>query len=136
MLLIDLVEKYYSIIECKKTDGISNKIKQLEWIKIGKEFNSFNTHMERDFNSLKTLWENLKKKAKAVITAMNTNKYATGGGPYRTVKEDQIIERVIPIIKKELRVLITFTTQMLLQQVLNQLQVQVRETAVVPVSQN
>ncbi|XP_039293505.1 myb/SANT-like DNA-binding domain-containing protein 3 [Nilaparvata lugens] len=100
MLLIDLVEKYYSIIECKKTDGISNKIKQLEWIKIGKEFNSFNTHMERDFNSLKTLWENLKKKAKAVITAMNTNKYATGGGPYRTVKEDQIIERVIPIIKK------------------------------------
>lgn len=76
--LILLVEKHFAIIECKKTDALSSRAKNNEWLLIGNQFNAITDHIPRDTPSLKTLWDNLKKKAKQTMTVINSNRYATG----------------------------------------------------------
>lgn len=74
--LIDLVAKHFSIIECKKTDSISTKAKNHQWSKIAKEFNATSAFMEREWQVLKNLWENLKKKAKSTISQQTQDMFA------------------------------------------------------------
>lgn len=76
--LVDLVEKYYHIVECKKTDKVSVKMKSEKWKRIAEEFNSTSIFMQRDWTVLRNLWENLKKKAKQTITVQNQNQFGTG----------------------------------------------------------
>lgn len=77
-VLIDLVTKYYSVVECKKTDAGSSKIKTEQWKRIAQEFNASSLIMEREWQSLKTLWENLKKAARRNLTEQKQNTWSTG----------------------------------------------------------
>lgn len=76
--LIDLVVKHFEIIESKKTDFISIKAKNGEWAKIAREFNATSSFMEREWQVLKNLWENLKKKAKSLLSQQTQEMIATG----------------------------------------------------------
>ncbi|XP_036150401.1 myb/SANT-like DNA-binding domain-containing protein 3 [Monomorium pharaonis] len=97
--LIDIVSKHYNIVECKKTDALSTRAKNEEWMKIASEFNASSTFIDRESQVLKNLWENLKKKAKFVMTQQNQSIFATGGGPPKKFKEDPTLERVITLIR-------------------------------------
>lgn len=77
-VLIDLVTKYYSVVECKKTDAGNSKIKTEQWKRIAQEFNASSLIMEREWQSLKTLWENLKKAARRNLTEQKQNTWSTG----------------------------------------------------------
>jgi len=76
-VLLDIVTKHFNIIESKKTDGVSVRLKNVEWQTIADKFNATNTY-QRDPHSLKTLWENLKRKAKSAISVQADNHYGTG----------------------------------------------------------
>lgn len=89
--LIDIVSKYYSIVECKKTDALSTRAKNEEWKKIAIEFNASSTFMEREWQVLKNLWENLKKKAKSVMTQQNQSIFATSTLHIQIIKSKYIL---------------------------------------------
>lgn len=78
-VLLEIVTRHFSVIESKKTDGVSMKLKNQRWTTIAEEFAAASSTCHRDSQSLKTLWENLKNKAKlAIAAALADNEYGTG----------------------------------------------------------
>ena len=64
-LLLELVEKYKSILENKKTDGKTNKQKEDTWIKLTAEYNAVNSvYTCRSHKQLMYCYKNMKKEAK------------------------------------------------------------------------
>lgn len=61
MLLVNIIEDYKDIIECKKTDGVSIRKKQETWEKISNIYNSHDV-CKRDTKQLRKLWENIKQR--------------------------------------------------------------------------
>ncbi|XP_022837664.1 uncharacterized protein LOC111364840 [Spodoptera litura] len=99
MALVDLVEKHFAIVECKKTDATTIRSKNQEWQKIAEEFNSVSSVHPREWIVLKNCWENLKKRAKSEQTARNQHYLGTGGGPPRKLTVDPAIDRVLDLIQ-------------------------------------
>lgn len=120
-VLLDIVTQHFNIIECKKTDGVSVKLKNAEWQKIAEKFTATSSTYPRDSHSLKTLWENLKRKAKAALAMQADNNYGTGntytlhkscdltflvidilfvgGGKAKKVVADPIVDMVVGLIR-------------------------------------
>lgn len=61
---------------------VSVKLKNAEWQKIAEKFTATSSTYPRDSHSLKTLWENLKRKAKAALAMQMDNNYGTGNTHY------------------------------------------------------
>ncbi|CAH1634677.1 unnamed protein product [Spodoptera littoralis] len=99
MALVDLVEKHFAIVECKKTDATTIRSKNQEWQKIAEEFNSVSSVHPREWIVLKNCWENLKKRAKSEQTARNQHYLGTGGGLPRKLTVDPAIDRVLDLIQ-------------------------------------
>ncbi|KAL4715288.1 hypothetical protein ACJJTC_010858 [Scirpophaga incertulas] len=97
--LIELVERHFDIVENKKTDSVSIKLKNEEWQKISTEFNAISSIHPRDWGVLKNCWENLKKRAKQCQTSRNQHFLGTGGGPPKKIIEDPAIDRVLELIQ-------------------------------------
>ncbi|KAL4719765.1 hypothetical protein ACJJTC_011643 [Scirpophaga incertulas] len=97
--LIELVERHFDIVENKKTDSVSIKLKNEEWQKIATEFNAISSIHPRDWGVLKNCWENLKKRAKQCQTSRNQHFLGTGGGPPKKIIEDPAIDRVLELIQ-------------------------------------
>ncbi|RZF42398.1 hypothetical protein LSTR_LSTR004206 [Laodelphax striatellus] len=64
MKFLDIVLQYKDVIENKKTDKMSIVIKSNYWTKIADEYNAFQTTGLREVKTLKSLYENLKMKAR------------------------------------------------------------------------
>jgi len=61
--LMDLVSKYWSIIQCKTTNHINNMKKKEQWSKIESEFNSVIYEQYRPAHVLKCKFENICRQA-------------------------------------------------------------------------
>lgn len=75
-LFLNIITEHYNVIESIKTDGVNiawahynMKMKNTEWVKNSKELAAASFIYSRDSSSLKTLWKNLKSKAKFAIAA-------------------------------------------------------------------
>lgn len=79
--LLELVNSKKSIIESKTNDGKMVGRKNKEWENIGKEFNSRHGVHIRTLTQLKSLWKNLKARAKSAVAKDRREKKKTGGGP-------------------------------------------------------
>nr|CAI5840767.1 unnamed protein product [Callosobruchus analis] len=83
MVLMELVAKYKSIVENKKTNSITWKEKKAAWIKIATEFNSITPGGAlRDKESLKKFYENKKREVHKVVAEEKRERRKTGGGAY------------------------------------------------------
>jgi len=80
-ILLELIDRYKSVIECKRTDAKSTKEKEDAWKKLCDDFNSESTYMLRTVNNLKSAWKNLKTRAKADSAFVRRERLKTGGGP-------------------------------------------------------
>lgn len=60
-LLVELVKKYKSVIENKKTDAVMWKEKEECWFKIVEEFNSQGLLVVRSLTQLQLKYKNMKK---------------------------------------------------------------------------
>lgn len=76
-ILIEIVTEHFGVIESKKTDGVSIKLKNAEWQKIAEKFAASLSTYSRDSHSLEMLWDNLKRKAKAAMAIQADNIYGT-----------------------------------------------------------
>ena len=73
------MEKYKHIIECKRTDAISSKLKQKTWDRISLEFNAQSISPEdRPAEKLKLLWDNLKRNTRKHLSSLRQETYRTG----------------------------------------------------------
>jgi hypothetical protein len=94
-LLLELVEKHKSVVECKRTDLVSTREKEAAWHQIEQEFNNASGIYYRDFKILKSKYENQKKMTKRKYADAKRYTMGTGGGP--SIKTPDISEVDIKI---------------------------------------
>lgn len=63
-ILVNIVDKYKSIVLNKSTSAAASHTKEVTWNTIAKMFNSHGFKHSRSADCLKTKWENLKKEAR------------------------------------------------------------------------
>ncbi|PSN52640.1 hypothetical protein C0J52_08814 [Blattella germanica] len=63
-IFVNILEKYVSVIECKKTDGNNIQIKEQAWENLLQEFNSHPNVTKRNVKQLKLFYDNYKRKSK------------------------------------------------------------------------
>lgn len=78
MLLIALVKEKSSIIENKTTNSVSVREKEECWNNLKFQFMSRSNGVVRTVQSLKTCWENLKKRTKKQNAEKRQSVYKTG----------------------------------------------------------
>lgn len=78
--MVELVESFKDILECKKTDAISNKKKNEAWEEILMKYNARRNGIERTITQLKTVYKNLKGKVRREIAQERLEVFKTGGG--------------------------------------------------------
>ncbi|PSN41060.1 hypothetical protein C0J52_18314 [Blattella germanica] len=78
-LLVNLVQKYSYIIECKNTDSTTWKEKEEAWEKLSLEFNSCSGGGFRSAKNLNVKYNNIKKSSKKIADEKQQF-YKTGGG--------------------------------------------------------
>jgi hypothetical protein len=78
--LVDIVlTKYKSIVENMKTDAVTSRQKTAAWKSIADDFNAI-ASVKRSAENLKTLYFNLKSRAKKAAAMDKVEVYKTGGG--------------------------------------------------------
>lgn len=97
-LLVDLVEENYAVVENKKTDAVRSRTKTERWKTMADQFNATSSVHFRDWLVLRTLWENMKKKAKIVIALQHDNLYATGNNVENNCIQDYVRSCTICIV--------------------------------------
>ncbi|XP_066993763.2 uncharacterized protein [Anabrus simplex] len=81
-LFVDLIAKYASIIENKRTDCVSVKEKDIAWDRLCREFNSDIRVTKRCTKQLKQFYVNMKRNAKKEKARVKIETYKTGGGTF------------------------------------------------------
>ncbi|KAI8422019.1 hypothetical protein MSG28_009922 [Choristoneura fumiferana] len=79
-VLTELVIKYRTVIENKKSDATTNAEKVNGWKLLSDEFNAISTYCKRAPESLKTCWENIKRQTKKESASRKREMFKTGGG--------------------------------------------------------
>lgn len=98
ILLTELVTKFRSIIENKKTDAVTNKDKKAAWNTIATQFNAASSGPTvRTSRTLQLKYESLKKNTKKKMTVHRQEMYRTGGGPSAAPAFDDVEEKVLSI---------------------------------------
>ncbi|KAG5882712.1 hypothetical protein JTB14_020556 [Gonioctena quinquepunctata] len=102
MLLVEEVEKFKNIIECKTSDKVSNSNKIEAWNKVTFQLNAKGPIQQaRSMEQLKAKYENLKTKARK-CAAENRGYYrGTGGGPTNEPDWDPVVEAVLKVINEK-----------------------------------
>ncbi|KAK4874051.1 hypothetical protein RN001_013411 [Aquatica leii] len=96
-ILLELVDFHKDIVECKKTDCVSNAAKDAEWCKIAVKFNAL-CGTGRAARMLRNKWDSLKKTTKKEYLNIRMKTYKTGGGPFTDVKLTGVGNRVLALI--------------------------------------
>ncbi|KAB0790443.1 hypothetical protein PPYR_15165 [Photinus pyralis] len=102
ILLLNLISKLKSVIECKKTDQITSKEKDLAWDNIQNEFQMC-SKVYRTKESIKKFYENKKRDTRKAAAADRAEKFKTGGGQIEdTLKfSDPTLELTMAIMNKK-----------------------------------
>ncbi|KAL1498101.1 hypothetical protein ABEB36_008955 [Hypothenemus hampei] len=85
-LLVSLVEKYSSILECKKSDSVEWKRKNEVWEILTREFNNHNLKQNRNSKNLREKWKNIKKDSKKKFSNEKLATYKRGDSIITTSK--------------------------------------------------
>lgn len=98
-VLLNIVYAFKSIVECKKTDAVTWRQKDEAWNKITANFNSqLPDGCSRSKDSLRKLYDNLKKNARKTVAEEKKEIFKTGGGTPDTGPIDHTTELVLDIV--------------------------------------
>ncbi|KAK5644375.1 hypothetical protein RI129_005675 [Pyrocoelia pectoralis] len=98
LLCLNIIKKYKSIIENKKTNSVTLKEKEETWNKISTEYNSCSpVGLLRTADNLKKLYENKKKETRKYAANEKREILLTGGGKIKLFN-DPTLEATLDII--------------------------------------
>ncbi|XP_074038652.1 myb/SANT-like DNA-binding domain-containing protein 3 isoform X2 [Leptinotarsa decemlineata] len=97
MNLIQEIEKFKHILECKTTNKVTNAEKEEAWRKVLSSFNSRNIQV-RSISQIKAKFDNLKTKARKDMAKQKSYMTGTGGGPAIKIDLDPVTEATLNII--------------------------------------
>ncbi|XP_074035645.1 uncharacterized protein [Leptinotarsa decemlineata] len=97
MNLIQEIEKFKHILECKITNKVTNAEKEEAWRKVLSSFNSRNLQV-RSISQIKSKFDNLKTKAKKEMAKQKSYMRGTGGGPAIKIELDHVTEATLNVI--------------------------------------
>lgn len=101
ILLRIINDKYKQIIENKKSDAVSSKMKEDAWRKIANEFNAEAPNVHRSVESLIKYYKNLGKLTRAQVANLKLQQNKTGGGPNETIENDPSFELTLSLLNKK-----------------------------------
>ncbi|XP_043473976.1 myb/SANT-like DNA-binding domain-containing protein 3 [Leptopilina heterotoma] len=88
--LLNIVDEYKHIVECKQTDSVTWKEKDIACEKIASDFNSIYPTKYRSQRRLKNKYEGLKKAVKAKGANNRKESFRTGGGLKNAEDEENL----------------------------------------------
>lgn len=97
-LLVQLAEESKSIIENKKSDSITWKEKNAEWVRIEERFNARSGGILRSAKTLKIKYDGLKRQTRKKSSAIRGELYKTGGGTGNAPPLDRVEEKIKDMI--------------------------------------
>ncbi len=80
-VIIELVAKYKSLVENKKSDKVTLQEKHNAWLEIVRKMNNDFPLKNRTVDQIKLLWSNMKRNAKTECAEHRRETFRTGGGP-------------------------------------------------------
>lgn len=80
--LVDIVANYVHVIECKLTDGTTKNEKNQAWEMIAEDFNAQSGTCPRTATSLRTCYDNEKKRARKAVGDEKVDIFRTGRPNY------------------------------------------------------
>ncbi|CAG9770028.1 unnamed protein product [Ceutorhynchus assimilis] len=103
-LLLSIVQRFKNVVENKKTDAVTWREKDSAWEKIAEIFSSKSTGVLRTKDSLRKLYENLKKNVRKQVVDEKKLLICTGGGPPPAKKpkaENDLKEQILSIVNSK-----------------------------------
>ena len=100
-LMVRLVADNKSVIENKRTDGMTIKEKERAWEKLTDMFNSRDFVRKRSTKQLKSFYDNFKRRSKQKKVQDKINIYKTGGGVCETPLLDETSSQLLSIISDQ-----------------------------------
>ncbi|XP_023310902.1 uncharacterized protein LOC111691787 [Anoplophora glabripennis] len=95
-ILLTLVEEHKRIIECKKTDTVSNRDKDAEWEKLTNKFNAA-AGSGQTAKQLRMKWDSWKTTTRKNYSLKKSSLYKTGGG-FSNNSFDNWEERILSVV--------------------------------------
>jgi hypothetical protein len=80
-IVLALDEGYRGVIECKRTDTVTTKLKDETWRQLAEQYNSKPTVLKRSAKQLRLWWDNQKKRSRSRMADNKVKRVKTGGGP-------------------------------------------------------
>lgn len=101
--LLNIISNYKNIIECKKTDTVTWKDKEVAWVKVTEEFNAICPNLiKRTKKSIQKFYENKKKEVRKAVSNNRNELLKTGGGkPEPNNNNDPSQEILLNIINQK-----------------------------------
>jgi Myb/SANT-like DNA-binding domain len=62
---LSCIELNRAVLECKKTDTVSSKMKELAWENVASQYNALPYVLKRTAKQLRLWWDNQKKRARS-----------------------------------------------------------------------
>ncbi|XP_072946954.1 uncharacterized protein [Epargyreus clarus] len=97
-ILVSLVQKYQTVLENKKSDASTWKMKEAAWESIQNEFNARSGGTFRSTKTLKVKYEGLKRTVRKKSAAIRSELYRTGGGSNKAPSLDNVEEQIKSMI--------------------------------------
>lgn len=99
-ILTELIVGYAETVNCKKTDAVTWRKKEIAWECITKDFNARSGLYPRSTCNLKAKFDNLKRKVRKVAYDEKQYIFKTGGGPSNAVPTNISEERIRGIMSE------------------------------------
>lgn len=99
LMLVDIIERYSDVIECKKTDAVTNEDKKKAWLKVSNEFYT-ETGVLKAHTDLSSLWRNWKTSAKKYLSSKKLDTKKTGGGSSK-IQDNELMDNILNIINEQ-----------------------------------
>ena len=80
-MVMSLIEAYRAVLECKRSDTVTTRLKEETWGQLAEQYNALPHVAKRSAKQLRLWWENQKKRSRSRIADGKVKRVKTGGGP-------------------------------------------------------
>ncbi|PSN54158.1 hypothetical protein C0J52_06850 [Blattella germanica] len=102
-IFVNLLPKYFNIIDNKKTDGVSIRQKEACWEQLTTDFNTHALVTKRTSKQLKVFYDGYKRQCKTNFANEKIELFKSGGGAPKFIQMDETSAKLLSIIKEQIQ---------------------------------